>query len=76
MPLSISEWLGTDTFSRQFGLPTAVKDALLYEVDKVLQERARAQRKVEQDIKLQREADKPTGVSLPHNMGGISGYFK
>lgn len=76
MPVSLTEWLGADNWTTTHGHSSAVKAALLYEVEQVLQERDRQNRKIQQEHKLEKEAMKPSGVSLPFSMGGIDGYLK
>jgi hypothetical protein len=76
MPVSIADWLGKDCYAENFGISTTIKNALLYEVQQVLEERARHGRKIEQDRKMEIEAAKPQGVSLPHPIHGISSYLK
>lgn len=76
MPLSVTEWLGLEDWEKQYGLKTEIKNALLYEANKVLEQRARNQREAEQKYKLEREAARPNGVEMVHSLGGIQNYLK
>jgi hypothetical protein len=76
MSLSVTEWLGLEPWEQQYGLKTEIKNALLYEANKVLEQRARNNREAEQKHKLEREATRPNGVEMPHSLGGIQNYLK
>lgn len=76
MPVSLTEWLGTDNWVVRHGFSESIKAALLYEVEQVLQERDRARRESEQKRKMDQLAAAPATVALPHNLGGIQNYLK
>jgi hypothetical protein len=76
MSLSVTEWLGLEPWEQQYGLKPEIKNALLYEANKVLEQRARNNREAEQKHKLEREAARPSGVEMPHSLGGIQAYLK
>jgi len=76
MPVSITEWLGTDQWTSSHGYSEAIKLALLSEVELVLQERDRRNRDAEQKHKLEKLAAAPPAVVLPHNLGGIQSYMQ
>ena len=73
--MSLSEWLGSNPWRVAHGFEDSIKQALLYEVEQILQARDRKHREVEQKHKLEQLGSTPP-ISLPHQMGGISNYLK